>query len=347
MIRVLVADDSRTVRELLVRILDSDPQIQVIGQATSGAEAVELAARLRPNVITMDIHMPIMDGLEATREIMTIAPTPIVIVSSHASRKDVALSLNATRAGALHVLRTPDNPLSPQFEQLRNEFLLMVKAMADVKVVRQWRTDRFAPTSSALRCRRTPRLIAIAASTGGPAALQQILAQLPRDYALPIVVVQHIAEGFANGLADWLRTNCDLRVRVAHHGDKLCERTVYIAPDRMHLGVAATGHIALSNAPPIGGFRPSGTHLFRSAAASFGGAMVAVILSGMGRDGVDGLKDVQAGGGLVLAQDEDSCIVFGMPREAIHAGVVDEVLPLTSIAARLVRLIDGDPHDQC
>jgi two-component system, chemotaxis family, protein-glutamate methylesterase/glutaminase len=219
--------------------------------------------------------------------------------------------------------------------------------MAEVKVVRQWRRDRFARASTAVRGQPTPRLIAIAASTGGPAALQQILGELPRDYAVPIAVVQHIADGFANGLADWLHTNCALRVRVAQHGDALCGRTVYTSPDDLHLGVASTGHVALSDGPPIGGFRPSATHLFRSAAASFGSAVVAVILSGMGRDGVDGLKEVQAGGGLVLAQDEESCIVFGMPREAIRAGLVDEVLPVASIAARLRRMSDGEANGHC
>lgn len=346
MIRVLVAEDSRTVRELLVRILTSDPQIEVVGQAATGAEAVELAERLRPNVVTMDIHMPVMDGLEATKEIMTVAPTPIVIVSSSASQKDVELSLHATRAGALLVLRTPDNPRSPHFGKLRDEFLLMVKAMAEVKVVRQWRPERFARASTQPRAQRTPRLIAIAASTGGPAALQQILAALPRDYAVPIAVVQHIADGFANGLADWLHTSCDLRVRVAQHGDMLCGRTVYIAPDNVHLGVASTGHVALCDGPPLGGFRPSATHLFRSAAASYGSALAAVVLSGMGRDGVDGLQAVRAGGGLVLAQDKESCVVFGMPREAIHAGAVDEVLPVQSIAARLIRMMDGETNGQ-
>ena len=339
MIRVVVAEDSLTVRELLVEILESDPEIQVVGKAKNGAEAVELATRLKPDLITMDIHMPIMDGFEATKEIMVQAPRPIIIVSSSASQEDVDLSFNAMRAGALMVVAKPDDPGSTLFDGRRDQFLAMAKAMSHVKVVRRWppRAQAVTPPGGRRRPAGAPlRLVAITASTGGPAALQRILAGLPGDFPAPILVVQHIATGFVEGLAGWLGANCDLRVKVAEHGEPVLRRTVFLAPEDRHLGVNGDGHVVAVEAPPVGGFRPSGTYLFESAAQAYGPSVTAVILTGMGSDGVEGLKAVKAGGGHVLAQDEATSVVYGMPREAVAAGVVDVVLPVDGVAARLV-----------
>jgi two-component system chemotaxis response regulator CheB len=183
--------------------------------------------------------------------------------------------------------------------------------------------------------------VAVAASTGGPAALQRILAALPRDFAAPILVVQHMARGFVEGVATWLGASCDLRVKVATHGEPLLGRTVFLAPDDRHLGVGPDGLLLLADAQPVGGFRPSGTYLFRSAAQAYGASLAAVILSGMGSDGVEGLKAVKAAGGLVLAQDEASSVVFGMPGEAVAAGVVDAVLAVEQIGPRLAELVAG------
>ncbi|HEX9582398.1 MAG TPA: chemotaxis-specific protein-glutamate methyltransferase CheB [Gemmatimonadales bacterium] len=347
MIRVVVAEDSHTARQLLVEILESDPEIRVVGQAANGVEAVDLTARLRPDLVAMDVHMPQLDGLEATKEIMVKAPTPIVIVSSSVSGREVELSLNAMRAGALMVMAKPDDPRSARFDGRRAELLAMVKAMAQVKVVRRWpvRATAAAAAPGARVSRPGPRasarLVAIAASTGGPAALQQILSSLPRDFGLPILVVQHMAAGFIQGLADWLGGNCNLRVTVARHGERLAPRTVYLAPDDRQLGVTAEGRIVVVDEPAVGGFRPSATYLFQSAARAAGSAVAAVILTGMGADGVAGLKDVKAAGGVVLAQDEATSVVYGMPREAVGAGVVDAVLPVEEIAGRLLALAPG------
>jgi two-component system chemotaxis response regulator CheB len=349
-IRVVVAEDSLTVRELLVEILGSDPEMKVVGQAKNGAEAVELTARLKPDLVTMDIHMPVMDGFEATKEIMVQAPTPILIVSSSLSGRDVELSLNAMRAGALMVLAKPDDPQSARFDGRRDELVAMAKAMARVKVVRRW-----APDSRAVRPAAAPRvagppvpvrLVAIAASTGGPAVLQRILATLPRDFAAPVVVVQHIAAGFTEGLADWLSASCNLRVKVAEHGEPLLKRSVLLAPDNRQLGVSADGRAVVADAPPVNGFRPSGTYLFASASRAYGASLAAVILTGMGSDGVEGLKAVRAAGGRVLAQDEASSVVYGMPGEAVAAGVVETVLAVDAIAPRLAELVAGgnDAH---
>lgn len=348
MIRVLVAEDSRTVRRLLVEILESDPEIRVVGEAGDGEETIEMAERLRPDLITMDVHMPILNGLDATKEIMVRAPTPIVIVSSAAREPDVGLALDATRAGALMILPKPESPLAPDFEERRAELVSMVKAMAQVKVVRRWAPittrARSVDGATARPGVGNARLVAIATSTGGPPALQRILMDLPRDFPVPILVVQHIADGFVEGLCRWLRSSCNLRVKLAEEGEPLQPRTVYLAADDRHLGVRRNGTVALVDEPPIGGFRPSATYLFESAAREFGAAAIAVILTGMGRDGVEGLHAVHEAGGWVLAQDEPTSAVYGMPREAVRAGVVDASLPLHEISGRLVNLVRGKAH---
>lgn len=336
MVRVLVAEDSSTVRELLVTLLRSDPAVKVVGEARNGREAVDLALRLRPDLITMDVNMPVLDGLQATREIMIGAPTPILIVSSQA---DVDLSLSAIQAGALMVLPSPGSPLGPDFPQRSAQLLAMVKAMSQVKVVRRW-TSRAAPAAPAtppapVGARRATRVVAIGASTGGPAALHRVLASLPARFSAPILVVQHIAAEFVNGLAHWLGSHTEVRVKVAADGEPLRPRTAYLAPDHYHLGVRPGDEILLSPTPPIGGFRPSATYLFESVAKVYGAAATGVILTGMGRDGVDGLRAVRAAGGLVIAQDEESSVVYGMPGEAVAAGLADAVLPLQEIGPRL------------
>lgn len=338
MIRVLIADDSATVRELLRTILESDGRVKVVGQAANGREAVAMAVELRPDLITMDVTMPVLDGLEATKEIMVHAPTPILIVSSHASESQVELSMSALRAGALMVLPTPEGPSSRNHAEQCKHFIEMVGAMSEVKVVRRWDADiqrpGRAPSGSGARASRL-RLVTIAASTGGPAALQRLLSALPPDFGPPILVVQHIAPDFVHGLARWLTANCSLHVKVAEEGELLQPRTVYLAPDGRHLSIDVDLQVQLSTAAPIGGFRPSASYLFESAARALGSSLAAVILTGMGNDGVSGLREVHARGGLILAQDAASCVVYGMPREAVAAGVVDAELPLTEIAAQL------------
>lgn len=343
MIRVMVVEDSPTARALMVEILQSDPDINVVAEATHGGEAVELSSKLRPDLITMDIHMPIMDGFTATKHIMARSPTPIIIVSSSTSGPDVEHSLNAIQAGALMVLPKPDNPASARFDYRRNELLTMAKAMASVKVVRRWTTAPPPPPQARVKpAAGNVRIVAIAASTGGPAALHRIFTSLPRDFRVPIVVVQHITAGFIGGLADWLRASCPLDVTVGEHGEELKAGHVYLAPDTRHLGVTSTGRVAISDEAPRNGFRPSGDYLFQSVAAAYGSSVAGVVLTGMGSDGVDGLRAVKAAGGHVLAQDEASSIVYGMPKEAVAAGVVDSVLNLDDLAPRLVQLLGKD-----
>jgi two-component system chemotaxis response regulator CheB len=318
--------------------------LQVVGEAENGARAVELARELRPDLITMDVLMPVLDGLEATKEIMVHTPTPILVVSSALRDRGVELSLHAIRAGALMAVEKPGAPGSPGFAERRAQFLALAKAMSQVKVVRRWATGRpgtSAPDRLVREPRWSSRLVAIAGSTGGPAALHRLLADLPGNFPLPLVVVQHIAAGFVAGLAEWLRSSCDLRVKVAEDGEPLAPRTVYLASDDRHLGVGRDRTIHLALGEPINGFRPSANYLFESAADVFGQAVTAVVLTGMGNDGVEGLRAVKRAGGLVIAQNEATSVIYGMPREAVAAGVVDLELPITEIGPRLAALVAG------
>jgi two-component system, chemotaxis family, protein-glutamate methylesterase/glutaminase len=344
MIRVLVVEDSLTDRQLLVEVLRADPAFQVVGEAPNGVRAVELARELRPDLITMDVRMPLLDGLDATREIMVHSPTPILVVSSAHGDRGRELSVDASQAGALMVIEKPGSPASPEFPEWRARFLALAKAMAGVKVVRRWAASRMAgpaPRSPEPKPGRGFRLVAIAGSTGGPAALQRVLSDLPGDFPTPLVVVQHIATGFVAGLAQWLGSSCKLAIKVAEHGERLAPRTAYLAPDDWHLGVGWDGTIQLSDAGPINGFRPSATHLFETAARAYGPLSLAVVLTGMGSDGVAGLRALKEAGGRVIAQNEATSVIYGMPREAVAAGVVDNELPINEIGPRLVVMVAG------
>ena len=340
MLRVLVAEDSVTARELLVDMLRSDPEIAVVGEATNGIDAVAMTRQLRPDVITMDIRMPQQDGFESTRQIMVEIPTPIVIVSGVVNEQDVEVSMHALRVGALAVLPKPPGPDASDFDEQCRRLVQTVKAMAQVKVVRRWPDRVLAPPSSLPPLDRGARaeIVAIVASTGGPAALGRILSNLPPDFGLPILVVQHIASGFVDGFASWLNTIGTLPVKVARDGDTLHRGTVYVAPDHCHLGVSDRSRISLSRKPPIQGFRPSGTALFESVAKVFGSSVAAIVLTGMGDDGIMGLKAVRKAAGRIIVQNEATSVVFGMPAAAIAAGLADMTLPIDVIALRLEEL---------
>lgn len=354
--RVLVAEDSVTQRELLVSILESDAGISVVGQARTGAEAVDLAASLKPDVITMDVHMPVLDGIGATKQIMSRTPTPIIIVSGSSIGDEVQASLDAIGAGALMLVSKPRDPRSAEFDAQRAHLISMVKSLSQVKVVR--RGPLRSDATPAMGSRRTPtgatysaaglqrtggstrsRLVAIAASTGGPSALDRLLRDLPADFAAPILVVQHIATGFVDGLARWLGKASPLEVCVAVHGTPVRNGVVYLAPDDRQLGISPDGRLLVSDSPPVGGFRPSASHLFESAARAYGPALAAVVLTGMGSDGTSGLRAVKTASGRVVAQDEATSVVYGMPREAVLSGLVDLVVPLPHMAPTLISMV--------
>ena len=347
MIKVVIVEDSPVARELLTYILSSDPGMEVVGVAGNGVEALAVVARVRPDVITMDIHMPVMDGFEATRRIMETVPTPIVIVSASTTTSEVASTIRALEAGALAVVLRPAGMDHAAFEASEKELLRTVKLMSEIKVVR--RIPRAAPEPAAAPARVAPeaptvveiKLVAIGASVGGPTALKEILSGLPADFSAPILIVQHIAAGFATGFAEWLAGVSGLPVRLASHGEAPLPGHVYVAPDGVHMGVARGPVIVLSDHPPEQGLRPSVAYLFRCVAQVVGSGAVGVLLTGMGRDGADELQMMKERGAITVAQDKESSIVHGMPGAAIQLGAATHILPPEEIAALLVSLVNN------
>lgn len=335
MIRVLIAEDSAVTREYLVYLLGEDPALQVVGTARDGVEAIEQAERLRPDLIVMDVHMPRVNGLEATRRIMERAPTPIVIVSASISRQEVAMTFEALDAGALTLLDKPGGPDHPNGVESARRLVETVKLMAEVKVVRRWpkREHRTPPAPPPTRPERAVRVVAIGASTGGPQVLAEILKHLPPGLGAPILIVQHIAPGFAPGLAEWLGQAGRLAVKLAEPAESFRSGTVYIAPDGVQMGTTRDGRIRLAREPAEDGFCPSVSYLFQSIAEVYGRSALGILLTGMGRDGAAGLRRLRDAGGVTVAQDQDTSIVFGMPGEAIRLGAAEYVLSPRQIAA--------------
>jgi two-component system chemotaxis response regulator CheB len=335
-IRVLIAEDSAVAREYLAHLLGEDPDLEVVGSARDGGQAVELAERLRPDVIVMDVHMPVLDGFDATRLIMERAPAPIVMATASASRLETRSAFQALEAGALVLLEKPLGPFDPDAVAAACEFVRTVKLMAEVKVIRRWPPRGANGRPGPLAGRTHPaRAVAIGASTGGPQVLARILAEpLPA----PVLLVQHIAQGFIDGFAEWLAGHTPMAVALAEAGAPLRPGTVYLARSGGHLGVTRQGRITLSPEGPVDGFRPSITRLFESVADVYGRAAVGVLLTGMGRDGARGLRALREAGGLTIAQDEASSVVYGMPAEAVRLGAADTVLAPGAIAGVLGRL---------
>jgi two-component system, chemotaxis family, protein-glutamate methylesterase/glutaminase len=345
-LKVLVVDDSAVSRRLLSSVLAGDPDVQVVGEAGDGGQAVRMARMLEPDVITMDIHMPDMDGFETTRRIMEQSPRPIVIVSADYDAEDVARSFRALEAGALTVLPKPKYVGDVRSSERVAEFVATVKLMAGVKVFRRRSrgSGNGVATPPPVPGSTRAEIVAIGASTGGPAALATLLSGLPAEFPAPILVAQHLARGFDEGLAEWLDGVSALDVRLAMAGEPLHAGTVLIAPHGAHLGVTRSGRATLSFSDPVGGHRPSATYLFRSVAHAYRGAGLGVIMTGMGEDGVAGLTDLKGAGGRVLGQDESTCVVYGMPGAAHRAGVVDRELPLGALAKAMVACCGGPPR---
>ena len=342
-IRALIVDDSPSIRTILEMMLSDLPDIQVVGQAIHGAEAVRMVLRLHPDVVTMDIRMPVMDGLEATSQIMSVCPTPIIILAGGVDADD-EIAFRALEAGALTVIEKPSGLLAKNFDVVREQLISTIRTMAGLKVLSRskasFSANNVGPMTAMLQSMvtRPVRLVAIAASTGGPPILKYIFDNLPKEFSIPIVVVQHVLETFAQGMADWLNSSSALTVVTAVDQERLVPNRVYIAPGGAHLVVTPGGRLHLDTSAPLKGHRPSATMLFDSVAKVFGKDAVGIILTGMGDDGVEGLKNLGKAGAHIIAQNEESCTVFGMPKMAIDAGTVDEILPPMEIVSRLVKL---------
>jgi len=343
MIKVLIVDDSKVVQEFLAHLLSSDPDFQVVGIANSGREAIELVRIKKPDVITMDIHMPGMDGYEATRTIMETVPTPIVIVSGSSNKKEVTNTFRLLEAGALAVIIRPPGFEHPHFAESRKELIQTVKLMSEVKVVRLYprrRKEQKKPIRFVQIFEndlKRIKVIAIGASTGGPMALQIILSRLPQDLPVPVLIVQHIAKGFVNGFKDWLSATSGIKLKIAEDGETISHSIGYIAPDNFHMGISLRNKIILNDQPPENGLKPSVSFLFRSVAQAFGPNACGVLLTGMGKDGAEELKAMKNKGAFTLVQNKESCIVFGMPGEALSIGAADQALSPEKIAEILAK----------
>jgi two-component system chemotaxis response regulator CheB len=336
--RVLVADDSALIRRLLVTSLELEPDMRVVGQAKDGGETLRLCVTLRPDVVIMDLNMPVMDGLQATQRILEQMDVPIIVLSGYVHDTATLIAFEAFRAGAVAVIAKPAGPDEAELQRMHTDLVRTVRSVAGTRVI-----PRSLPTTGTLipplPAQSTPshvRSVAIVASTGGPAALHFLLRRLPGAFPAPVLIVQHISRGFVSGLVDWLNSDCALDVRLAQAGELPMPGQVLFAPDDGHMTLDRDGFIALQEGDPVDGQRPSGTLLLQSVARVHGAQAIGIVLTGTGTDGAQGLLQLRQAGGQTLAQDEASSVVYDLPREAAQIGAVQAVLPLERIVAHLL-----------
>ena len=349
-IRVLIVEDSPIALTILKRVLNSSSDIEIVGTARTGVEALKfLEKNSKPDVICTDYFMPHMDGLELTSRIMTSNPLPILVISGSVQEDDSQRIFQLLEAGAVDVCPKPVTGFDAENAVFRQSVINKVKVLSGVKVFKKkQRRARTQPLPNQTihtvgtfipRCR--PKILAVGASTGGPIALQELLNHLPTDFPLPVICVQHMSLGFLEGLIDWLGATCRLKVQIAEAGDRPKPGNVYFPPERQHLGLDSEGRFVHSEEPPVDSHRPSVTTTFVSVAEFYGRRSIGVLLTGMGRDGADGMKAIANAGGLTIAQDEASSVVFGMPKEAIALGAAHHVLPIQNIAPTILTLVQS------
>jgi two-component system chemotaxis response regulator CheB len=339
-IDVLIVDDSEVTRMLLVHLIEQDPRLRVVGAVGRGDQAVAFVQATPPDVVLMDIQMEGMDGFEAARNIMETRPVPIVMCSAITDVHAVATAFRVYEAGAVALVEKPAGSEHPDGPHLAAELLQTLRLMSEVKVVRRWsrKPRACAPPPPA----KGIDFVGIGASTGGPPALQALLGRLDKDFPVPIVVVQHISAGFLPGLSEWLGQTTALQVQIAAHGIEARPGHVYLAPDDFHLTVGDRRHLRLEKAPPLHGVRPAVDNLFHSIAERCGPNAVGILLTGMGKDGAQGLLAMHASGATTLVQDRSTSVIYGMPGEAVALGAASQVLPLDRIGDALQRIVR--PH---
>ncbi|MFH0735986.1 MAG: chemotaxis-specific protein-glutamate methyltransferase CheB [bacterium] len=353
MIKVLIAEDSLVMQQHLTHILSSDPEIEIVGIANNGEEAIYAVEKLRPDVITMDWHMPKLDGMQATRIIMATNPTPIVIVTGSFKEKDVAFSFNMIEAGALAIIKKPSSIVHPDYKNEIQGLIQTLKLMSEIKLVKRISNIALEPISiksevpKIINKNSKAKIIAIGASTGGPLIIQKILSNMPKDIQVPILIVQHISIGFTKGFVQWLTNTTNFPLHIACDGECLLPGNGYIAPDNFHMGIKNGAKILLSNHELENGLRPSIAFLFRTVANVFGHEAIGVLLTGMGRDGAEELKLMKEKGAVTFAQDKESCVVYGMPGEAEKLNAATYILSPEEITKALIGLtkkMNGDEY---
>lgn len=342
-LRVLVCDDSLLMRRIISDLL-SESGFEVVGTATNGAELEARVAELKPDVVTLDVEMPQMDGITAVHRLMKANPTPVVMVSS-LTAEGADATIRAMEAGAVDAIQKPPSRASKAaWLPLREELAAKLRAAAGARVSVLRRSPRIARPAAALSARAgtaTGELIIIASSTGGPRALAQVVPRLPSPLGAGVLLVQHMPPGFTASLAIRLNNDSALTVREAKETDQISPDTALLAPAGSHLEVTAQGHVRLSHDPPIGALRPRADITFASAAKHYGGKILGVVLTGMGNDGEAGIREVKKRGGRVLTEDESTCVVYGMPRAVVQAGLSDAAFPLDAMAIAIVEAVAG------
>lgn len=333
-IRVLIIDDSPLVRETVKEMLQSDPDIEVVGLAKDGIEGVEKTLALKPNVITMDLKMPLMGGLEAIEKIMEDQPTPIIVVSS----MDIKVIVTALGFGAMDFV-----PITDNVDEIAKDLIFKIKVASRIKPIRRIHIKKiFSMPTLKMGRDSAKKVIAIGVSTGGPQALQMVFAKLPKSLPLAILVVQHIAKGFINGLAEWLSGTSHMDIQVAKAGDALKPGMIFLAPDDYNIGVDANGIISLSEDLSRSYTHvPSIDYMMKSVAATYGDEAIGIIMTGMGQDGVEGVKAIKRGGGTTIAQDQATSVIFGMNKLAIDSGCIDRIVRLENIADEIISIAKG------
>lgn len=346
-IKVLIVEDSPSVQDLLIYILTSDPEIEVIGTAYTGKRAIKFMERNKPDIITMDMDMPEMNGMEATRIIMKTKPVPIIIVTASWSPSDVKSTYKATEAGALDIMEKPRGIGHPDHNRMALELVQTVKLMSKVKVVKRWtetsrEPERVKVSPSIIKPEKIKadiKLVAIGASTGGPIAIQKILCLLPKNLPVPILIVQHIAKGFLKGLVEWLSETTGHNVHVAADNENPKQGNVYVAPNGFQMGVKTGGKLVLKKDGTENNLCPSVSYLFRSVAEVFRENAIGVLLTGMGKDGAYELKMMKDHGAVTIAQNKESSVINGMPGTAVKLGAAKYILSPEQIAGTIEQLV--------
>lgn len=346
-IRVLLVDDSKVALTILKRLISSSPDMEVVGAASHAEEALSLIPQLDPNVICTDFRMPGMDGLAFIKEVMEKYPRPVLVISVSVQKGQTQNIFQLLEAGALDVFPKPRAGAEADFEKARDELVSKIRILSGVVVFRK-RKIKPAPAACVLEARPgSVRMVCIGASTGGPMALHDILTALPENFPAPLVCVQHIGEGFLDGLVEWLASLTSLKVKIATPGGFPEKGTAYFPPEGRHITFDTAGRFVASQEPSFNGHRPSIDITFKSVAHHYGPSSIGILLTGMGADGAEGLLDIHRAGGITIAQDEATSLVFGMPKRAIERGAARCVLPLDRMAEALVRLTAGSGERPC